>query len=95
LKEAKMAVDRLRKKIGKGRHHSALKRQRQNKRRHARNRTVMSSLRTAMKNVRTARSKEALAKAIPEIDKAANKGVIPKARASRIVSRLTRFVAAA
>jgi small subunit ribosomal protein S20 len=85
----------LKKKIGKGRHYSALKRQRQNVRRRARNRAVMSSLRTAVKNVKTARSKEALTKAIPEIDKAANKGVIPKARASRMVSRLTRFVATA
>lgn len=90
-----MAVDRLRKKIGKGRHHSALKRERQNIKRRARNKMVMSSLRTAIKNVRSARSKEALSKAIPEIDKAANKGVIPKVRAARIVSRLTRFVATA
>lgn len=90
-----MAVDRLRKKIGKGRHHSALKRARQNERRRARNRMAMSSIKTAIKNVRTTRSKEALLKAIPQIDKAANKGMIPKVRAARIVSRLTRFVSTA
>ncbi len=90
-----MAVDRLRKKIGKGRHHSALKRERQNERRRARNKMAMSSLRTAIKNVKTLRSKEALSKAIPQIDKAANKGIIPKTRASRIVSRLTRVVVTA
>ncbi len=89
-----MAVDRLRKKIGKGRHHSALKRARQNERRRAKNRMEMSALRTFIKNVRTTRSKEALLKAIPIIDKAATRGVIPKARASRIVSRLTKFVSA-
>ncbi len=90
-----MPVDRLRKKIGKGRHHSALKRERQNERRRERNRMAMSALRTAIKKVRTTPSKESLAKAIPAIDKAANKGVIPKPRAARIVSRLTRFVNAA
>jgi len=90
-----MSVDRLKKKIGKGRHHSALKRQRQNVKRHARNRMEMSALKTAIKNVRASRSKEALSKAIPVIDKAATKGVIPKTRASRMVSRLTRFVATA
>jgi len=87
-----MAVDRLRKKIGKGRHHSALKRERQNKKRHSRNRMEMSALRTYIKNVRTKPSKEALLKAIPQIDKAATKGIIPRTRAARIVSRLTKFV---
>jgi len=55
----------------------------------------LSALRTAIKSVRVARSKEALSKAIPVIDKAATKGVIPKTRASRMVSRLSRFVGAA
>lgn len=89
-----MAVDRLKKKIGKGRHHSALKRERQNIKRRARNRMEMSSLRSAIKKVRATRSKEELLKAIPKIDKAATKGIIPKTRASRIVSRLTKFVTA-
>ena len=35
---------------------------------------------------------EALAKAIPMIDRCAQKGIIPKRRASRLVSRLTRAV---
>jgi small subunit ribosomal protein S20 len=89
-----MAVDRLKKKIGKGRHHSALKRERQNERRRTRNRMVMSALRTEIKKVRTTRSKDALSKAIPQIDKAVTKGIIPRRRASRIISRLTAVVSA-
>lgn len=87
-----MATERLKKKIGKGRHRSALKRQRQNEKRRTRNRGVSSALKTAVKEVRTTKSKEALTKAIPIIDKTAAKGVIPKKRASRLVSRLTRYV---
>ena len=89
-----MAKDRLRKKLGKGRHLSALKRERQNERR-VRNRGAKSALKTAMKKVRTSPSSETLKQAIPQIDKAAKKGVIPQKRASRIVSRLSRYSAAA
>lgn len=87
-----MATDRLKKKIGKGRHHSAIKRARQNIKRRSHNRMMMSALRTAVKKVRQTRSKESLKIAIPTIDKAATKGIIPKARAARMVSRLTRYV---
>lgn len=87
-----MATDRLKKKIGKGRHRSAMKRQRQNEKRKIRNRATKSTLKTAVKEVRTLRTKEALTKAIPVIDKTAAKGVIPQKRASRLVSRLTRYV---
>jgi len=82
----------MRKKIGKGRHHSALKRERQNERRRARNRMVLSALRTEIKKVKTTRSKDVLVKAISQIDKAVTKGVIPRKRASRIISRLTTVV---
>lgn len=87
-----MATDRLKKKIGKGRHRSAIKRARQNKKRHARNITAKSALRTAIKKARTAKSKDVLLATIKVIDKAAQKGIIPKKRASRLVSRLTRAV---
>jgi small subunit ribosomal protein S20 len=90
-----MAKDRLRKKLGKGRHLSALKRERQNEKRRVRNRGAKSALRTAMKKVRTNPSSETLKQAIPQIDMAAKKGVIPQKRASRIVSRLSRYAAAA
>jgi small subunit ribosomal protein S20 len=89
-----MAVDRLRKKIGKGRHRSAMKRQRQTIKRTERNRAARSALKTAVKKVRASRSPEALKIAIRVIDKTASKGIIPKKRASRLVSRLTKYVAA-
>jgi small subunit ribosomal protein S20 len=80
-------------------HKSALKRIKQNKVKNARNRHVRSTLRTFVKRVREAvenkdlaAAKEALAAAIPVIDKSATKGVIHKANASRSVSRLTKLV---
>lgn len=80
-------------------HKSALKRIKQNKVKNARNRHVRSTMRTFVKKVREAvenkdmaAAKEALAEAIPVIDKSATKGVIHKATASRSVSRLTKLV---
>ncbi len=80
-------------------HKSALKRIKQNKVKNARNRHVRTTLRTFVKRVREAvenkdiaAAKEALAAAIPVIDKSATKGVIHKANASRSVSRLTKLV---
>lgn len=80
-------------------HKSALKRIKQNKVKNARNKHVRSTLRTFVKRVREAvdgkdlaAAKDALAAAIPVIDKAATKGVIHKENASRNVSRLTRLV---
>ena len=80
-------------------HKSAIKRIKQNEKRRLRNRHVRSTLRTFIKRVREAvaskdsgAAKEALAAAIPVIDKAASKGVIHKANASRNVSRLTKLV---
>ncbi len=80
-------------------HKSALKRIKQNEKKRLRNRHVRSTLRTFVKNVREAvagndqaAAREALAAAIPVIDKAASKGVIHSANASRSVSRLTKLV---
>jgi small subunit ribosomal protein S20 len=80
-------------------HKSAIKRIKQNKVRNARNRHVRSTLRTFIKRVREAvaskdgaAAREALQAAIPVIDKAATKGVIHRANASRNVSRLTKLV---
>lgn len=79
-------------------HKSALKRNRQNKIRQARNNHVRSTMRTLVKQVRQAVAAEdkdaataALAKTIPYIDKAATRGVIHKATASRKISRLVKL----
>ena len=80
-------------------HKSALKRNKQNEKKHDRNKHVRSTLRTFIKRVReaaagknVAAAKEALAAAIPVIDTAAAKGIIHPNNASRNVSRLTRLV---
>ncbi len=77
-------------------HPSALKRARQSKKRRDRNRSVLSSIKTAVKKVYAAipekndeKIKTALKDAISSLDSGASKGVIPKKRASRKVSRLT------
>jgi len=80
-------------------HKSALKRIKQNKVKNARNKHVRTTLKTFVKRVREAveskditAAKEALAAAIPVIDKTATKGVIHKSTASRSVSRLVKLV---
>ncbi|TLM62518.1 MAG: 30S ribosomal protein S20 [Deltaproteobacteria bacterium] len=80
-------------------HKSAEKRNRQNKIRNARNTHIRSTMRTYVKKVRTAVAEGdrenalvLLEKAVPCIDKAAAKGVIHKATASRKISRLTKLV---
>lgn len=80
-------------------HKSAEKRNRQNKIRNARNTHIRSTMRTYVKKVRTAVSEgdqanaqALLEKAVPCIDKAAAKGVIHKATASRKISRLAKLV---
>ncbi len=87
-----MATDRLRKKIGKGRHMSAYKRERQNEARRERNRSAKSGLRTEIKKARTLKKADILKSTVTAIDKAASKGLIPRRRASRLVSRLTKTV---
>jgi small subunit ribosomal protein S20 len=80
-------------------HKSAIKRIKQNEKKRLRNKHVRSTLRTFIKRVREAvegkdlsTAREALAAAIPVIDKAAAKGVIHNSNASRNVSRLTKLV---
>lgn len=80
-------------------HKSALKRQRQNEQKRARNVHIRSTLKTVVKRVRLAveakdveKARTALAEAIPAINKAKSKGVIHGNTASRKVSRLTRLV---
>ena len=80
-------------------HKSAIKRNKQSIKRNARNVYVRSTMRTLVKSVRLAvaandqeAAKAALEKAVPFIDKAATKGVIHKATASRKISRLTKLV---
>jgi small subunit ribosomal protein S20 len=83
----------------KGRHLSAFKRQRQNVRRASRNRLVRSRLKTIAKKVRAAVAKkdkgtaqESLKVAMSLYAKAASKGVVHAAHASRHISRLSSLV---
>ncbi|MCH2172365.1 30S ribosomal protein S20 [Myxococcota bacterium] len=78
-------------------HKSAKKRARQDLKRRARNRSVMSSVRTAVKKFRSSLSGEdtgateaALRQAEGMIRRSVSKGVTPRKRASRQISRLTR-----
>jgi len=80
-------------------HKSALKRNRQDKVRNARNTHIRTTMRTYVKKVRNAvaegnqeNAKTFLEQAVPYIDKAAAKGVIHKATASRKISRLNKLV---
>lgn len=82
-------------------HKSAVKRARQALRRRARNRQVRTRLRSTVKDARSAlasgprdEAAEALRIAEGVLRRAASKGVIPKKRASRQVSRLARALAA-
>lgn len=80
------------KKLASGRHLSAFKRQRQTSKRTLRNRTIRSSLKTEIKKLHADPSAEKLMKTTSRIAKTASKGIIPKRRASRLVSRLSRMV---
>jgi small subunit ribosomal protein S20 len=80
-------------------HKSALKRNKQNLVRNARNTHIRSTMRTFVKQVReavatgdTEAAKVALSKVVPYIDKAAAKGIIHKATASRKIARLQKLV---
>ncbi len=80
-------------------HKSAEKRNRQNKIRNARNTHIRSTMRSYIKKIRIAiaegdmdAAKTVLEKAVPYIDKAASKGVIHKATASRKISRLAKLI---
>ena len=80
-------------------HKSAIKQNRQNKKRRMRNVQIKSYTKTMIKKLRKAvdennmeEATEALTKAVSALDKAASKGVIHKNTASRKISRLTKRV---
>ena len=74
-------------------HESAKKRIRTSKKENARNRAAKSTVKTVVKRFLAASGDEAqtlLREASSELDRAAKRGVIPKARADRKKSRLAR-----
>ena len=78
-------------------HKSALKRIRQSERRRKRNQHIRSQMRTMVKRCReafesgdTSRASDAFKVAEREIRRAATKGIIPKQRADRSISRLAK-----
>lgn len=78
-------------------HKSAQKRIRQSEKRRVRNKSVRSAMRTVVKNARVALdgddgavAKEKLRDAEASLRRAASKGIIPKKRASRAVSRMAK-----
>ena len=80
-------------------HPQAEKRARQRDKRQAHHRHFKSAVRTQIKRVKSAiedkdlgRAREALKAAVPLIDRCANKGILPRERASRTVSRLNRAI---
>jgi small subunit ribosomal protein S20 len=81
------------------RHPSAIKRARQNARRHERNASLRSALRTAVKKVLVAveqadvtAARNELPQAVRALGKATTKGIVHKNYAARKISRLTRKV---
>lgn len=83
------------------RHPSAVKRNRQNKKRNERNTMLRSALRTTIRRVTSAVARNdvptaqaELPLAVRALGKASTKGIIHKNQASRRISRLTRKVAA-
>lgn len=80
-------------------HKSAIKRDRQNKKRRIRNKAIKSFMKAKIKAVLTAvekkdgaKAKALLKEATTTISKTASKGVIHKNTASRKISRLTKKV---
>ncbi len=80
-------------------HDSAVKRNRQNKKRNERNRFVRATVRSAAKKVMVATDSgekegvgDLLKEAASKLNKAASKGVVKKQTASRKISRLARRV---
>jgi small subunit ribosomal protein S20 len=78
-------------------HKSAVKRIRQNEKRRMRNKTVRTAMRTVVKQCRLALeggdslvAAESVRDAEKSLRRAASKGIIPKARADRTVSRLAK-----
>lgn len=77
-------------------HKSTIKRAKQSEKKRLRNKAALSTMKTLIKKVQTSMEgkepqgvRENLREATSYIDKIADKGIIHKKRASRIVSRLT------
>ena len=97
--EQKPVAVAAKKKLIKGRHHSAIKRHRQNVKRAAQNRTTLSTLRSSIKKVRqavtqkdAASSKTALKEAVSLLHRAGSKGIIHRKNASRNIAKLSSLV---
>ena len=77
-------------------HKSAIKRQRQNVKRRARNRVIDSRLKTLFKKVEACAKKDEAAKILPlaisAFHRAAQKGILHRNTANRRVSSLQKFV---
>ena len=78
-------------------HKSAKKRIRQNEKRRIRNKQIRTGMRTVVKNCRTAldggnveEAREKFLAAERSLRRTASKGIIPKTRADRAVSRLAK-----
>lgn len=78
-------------------HKSAVKRNRQSEKRRVQNKSVRTAMRSVVKNCRTAldskdseAARESFHAAEKSLRRAASKGIIPKTRADRAVSRLAR-----
>jgi small subunit ribosomal protein S20 len=78
-------------------HKSAQKRIRQSEKRRAHNKSIRSAMRTVVKNARAALesgdgevAKSKLRDAEASLRRAASKGIIPKKRADRAVSRMSK-----
>ena len=78
-------------------HKSAVKRIRQSRKRQMHNKSIRSAMRTVLKNARLAlegedgdAAKDKIRAAEASLRRAASKGLIPKKRADRTVSRMTK-----
>jgi small subunit ribosomal protein S20 len=83
------------------RHKSAIKRNRQNEKRHERNRVVRSRVKSDVRKVREAvdsrdlpTAETQLRQAVKDLSKAASKGILHRKNASRRIARLSKRVAA-
>jgi small subunit ribosomal protein S20 len=97
---ALMAEAAKKKKLGPGRHLSAIKRNRQSEKRRVQNKSARSELRTAIKNVQTAVQKgdKKLVQTVfistqSLLDRAVKRGLLKASTASRHISRLNKRVA--
>ncbi|MBI2982510.1 MAG: 30S ribosomal protein S20 [Deltaproteobacteria bacterium] len=95
----KKAGQAAKRRLPKGRHRSAFKRQRQNLKRFAQNRSIRSELKTVARNVRDAVIKKnkdlaqsALRLAMSAFAKAGARNKVHPRHASRLISRLSSLV---